>query len=92
MLTLKHFIVARDISTLVALSIASMILAGPVAARSLFNSLDLTYVTNPDSNQVTVIESGIFGPNVVATIIENIGNHPSGIALTPDGKQAWVTS
>src|ERR1700730_8264822 len=49
------------------------------------------YVANSsfNSNTVSVIDTATTPPSVVATI--PVGNGPNGVAVTPDGKHAYVT-
>lgn len=47
------------------------------------------YPTRSDNNTVTVIDTAT---NTVAKVIPGVGSSPSGIAITPNGKYAYVTS
>ena len=46
------------------------------------------YVTNPDSNVVTVVDTTTNSPTTIA----GVGTKPRGVAVAPDGKHVYVTS
>jgi YVTN family beta-propeller protein len=46
----------------------------------------LAYVTNEDSNELTIIDTG--SDSVVATVA--VGTRPRGVKVTPDGKTVFV--
>ena len=50
------------------------------------------YVTNQNSNTVSVIDTATTPPSVVATVTLPfpVGSAPQGVAVTPDGKHAYV--
>jgi uncharacterized repeat protein (TIGR01451 family) len=52
------------------------------------SQLERAYVTNTGDNTVSVIN--ISNNTIAATI--SVGNNPTGVALTPDGKQAYVVN
>lgn len=57
---------------------------------SRIQELLFAYVTNPDSDIVTVVHTGT--NTVVTTIRFPAGSSPLGIAITPDGTRAFVTN
>ena len=48
------------------------------------------YVVNSGSNTVSVVDIGTTPPTVVATV--PVGTNPYGVALSSDGKRAYVTN
>ena len=50
----------------------------------------LAYVTNPRSNDVSVIDIGGAAPRVVSTV--RVGCGPTGVAVTPNGAFTYVTN
>jgi YVTN family beta-propeller protein len=50
----------------------------------------LAYVANQGSGTVSVIDTAINPPQVVATV--PVGTNPAGVAVTPDGTHAYVTN
>ncbi len=73
---------ARGFTALCAMLAMGLGLTARPAAAAPF-----AYVTNEDGT-VTVIDTN--PPSVVATI--EVGNSPRGVAVTPDGKQAYVAN
>jgi len=56
------------------------------AARGTAEPAYLAYVTNEDSNELTIIDTG--GDSVVATVA--VGTRPRGVKVTSDGKTVFV--
>ena len=50
----------------------------------------LAYITNRDSNSVSVVDTGT--NNVIATLTMGIGVAPIGVAVTPDGRFAYIAN
>ena len=67
---------------MLAMGLSSM--AGPAEAAP------FAYVTNSNSSTVSVIDTATNPPTVVGTIA--VGSSPLGVAITPDGKHAYVVN
>ncbi|HEY3422333.1 MAG TPA: hypothetical protein VGK13_04175, partial [Methanocellaceae archaeon] len=67
--------------------IFTCILAAPAVSGQSTPSVDNIYVTNTVSDTVQVLNSN--GGDVIATITD-VGSHPHGIVLSPDGSMAYV--
>src|SRR5688572_19976396 len=61
---------------------------GSLIATSLAYAEPFAYVTNQDSNTVSVIDTA--SNTVTATV--PVGSTPSSVAITPDGAGAYVTN
>jgi YVTN family beta-propeller protein len=70
------------VSATLAMALALMV--KPLAAEP------FAYVTNQNSNTVSVIDTATTPPSVVTTV--TVGGAPTGIAFTPDRTRAYVTN
>jgi outer membrane autotransporter protein len=76
-----------DTSTNTTVPPAILVGSGPTTA-AVRGDESLVYVTNSNSNTVSVINTA--NNTVVATI--NVGANPLGVAVSPDGTRAYVTN
>ena len=71
--------------TVIVAAAGLTVVSGPSPAAGASTNCGTAYVTNPGSGSVSTID--------VATRTKNptditVGNHPPGVAITPDGKTA----